>query len=235
MTAEARVWAVVPAAGSGSRMGDDCPKQYLDLDGTPVLQRSLDALLALPALEAVAVAIAADDPRWASLPAASYPRVLVTTGGAERSDSVLSGLEALADRAAHSDWVLVHDAARPCVARVDLERLLDTLREDPVGGLLALPVSETVKRADDEQRVAETVARDGLWLAQTPQMFRYGMLRAALILCRDSGHSVTDEASAMEQAGHRPRLVPGNPGNIKITYPGDLALAARHLHPEEDL
>ena len=134
-------------------------------------------------------------------------------------------------------WLLpgvVHDAARPCLATEDLQRLLDTLLEDPVGGLLALPVAETVKRADDEQRVAETVLRDGLWLAQTPQMFRYGMLREALTRARDSGSTVTDEASAMEQAGHRPRLVPGSPGNIKITHPGDLALAARHLHPEED-
>lgn len=213
-------------------MGGDQPKQYLDLDGTPVLQRSLDALLALPAMAAVAVAIAADDERWSALPGAAYPRVLVTTGGAERSDSVLAGLEALADRAAAQDWVLVHDAARPCLGADDLMRLVQALEGDEVGGLLATPVAETVKRAGSGDRIVETVPREALWLAQTPQMFRYGLLREALVTAQREGRSVTDEASAVEQAGYQPRLVPGSATNIKITHPGDLALAARHLHSE---
>lgn len=227
--AEPRFWGVVPAAGSGSRMGGDCPKQYLELGGTPVLQRTLEALLALAQLETVMVALAPGDARWQALPAASYPRVEVTTGGSERADSVLACLRALESRAASGDWVLVHDAARPCLSRADLQRLVEALAEDGVGGLLAVPVSETVKRCDSDGRVLETVERDGLWLAQTPQMFRFGLLKSALESALADGHAVTDESSAMERAGHRPRLVAGEPGNIKITRPGDLRLAALAL------
>lgn len=227
--AEARLWGVVPAAGSGSRMGGERPKQYLELDGAPVLQRTLEALLGLAQLESVMVALAPGDRLWQALPAASYPRVEVTDGGSERADSVLACLRALESRAGIDDWVLVHDAARPCLAASDLRRLVETLADDDVGGLLAIPVSETVKRADGDGRVLETVERDGLWLAQTPQMFRFGLLKASLESALDSGQSVTDEASAMEQAGYRPRLVAGEPGNIKITRPGDLRLAALAL------
>lgn len=224
---EARFFGVIPAAGSGSRMGSDTPKQYLDLDGAPVLQRSVDAMLALPQLDTLVVALAADDDRWSTLDAASNARVVTTTGGAERSDSVLAGLEALADQASDEDWVLVHDAARPCLLASDLERLVAELASDPVGGLLATPVAETVKRADDDGRVLDTVSRESLWLAQTPQMFRYGLLRDALT--RDGAVNITDEASAVEQAGHRPKLVPGHVGNLKITRPGDLAQAQKNL------
>lgn len=210
-------------------MAADCPKQYLDLAGAPVLQRTLDALLALGNLDTVVVALAADDSWWRALPAAGYPRIATTTGGARRADSVLACLEALADRAAADDWVLVHDAARPCLARGELERLVHALCDDPVGGLLALPVSETVKRGDSNGKVVETVDRDGLWLAQTPQMFRYGALKSALASALQAGLPVTDESSAMELAGHRPRLVAGEPENIKITRPGDLRVAARNL------
>jgi 2-C-methyl-D-erythritol 4-phosphate cytidylyltransferase len=229
MTVERRLWGVVPAAGSGSRMGGDCPKQYLDLGGTPVLQRSLDALLALEQLDTVMVALAPGDSHWQALAAARYPRVEVTNGGAERADSVLACLCALESRAAPEDWVLVHDAARPCLARTSLARLVEELSGDEVGGLLAVPVAETVKRCDANGRVVETVERQGLWLAQTPQMFRFGLLKAALVAASQSGATVTDESSAMELAGHRPRLVPGEPGNIKITRPGDLHLAAHTL------
>ncbi len=227
--AEPRYWGVVPAAGSGARMGADCPKQYLELKGSAILQHTLDALLGLPLLQAVMVALAQDDTRWAGLAAARDERVKTTRGGAERADSVLACLRALESQADPEDWVLVHDAARPCVSQAELEKLVDSLKNDPVGGLLALPVSETVKRADAGQRVADTVDRRSLWLAQTPQMFRYGMLRAALESAAERGLAVTDEASALEQAGHAPRLVAGSASNIKVTRPADLPMAERYL------
>ena len=229
MASQNRYWAVVPAAGSGARMGGAVPKQYLDLAGIPVLQRSLDALLAWESLEALVVALAPGDKRWQELSAAQNPRVMTVEGGAERSDSVLSGLQRLAGSAADSDWVLVHDAARPCLHLEDLRRLVSELAADPVGGLLAVPVSETVKRADAEGRVLDTVPRDGLWLAQTPQLFRYGVLCEALAAAKSGGAAVTDEASAVELSGARPRLIAGDPGNIKITRPEDLLLAERFL------
>lgn len=225
----ASYWAVVPAAGSGVRMGGEIPKQYLDLAGVPVLQRSLDALLAWERLGAVVVALAPGDTRWRSLPAARNPKVTVTEGGAERSDSVLSGLRRLAGSATGDDWVLVHDAARPCLRLQDIQRLVDCLAADPVGGLLAIPVAETVKRADSEARVLETVPREALWLAQTPQLFRYGLLLEALEAAQSSDAVITDEASAVEATGARPRLIAGDPGNIKITRPEDLPLAERFL------
>jgi 2-C-methyl-D-erythritol 4-phosphate cytidylyltransferase len=231
MAAEQRFWGVVPAAGSGSRLGGERPKQYLDLAGTPVLQRTLDALLSLRHLEMVMVALAPGDAYWQALPASRYPRVQVTTGGRERADSVLACLRALADRAGAHDWVLVHDAARPCLGAGELERLVAALADDPVGGLLAVRVTETVKRADADERVLETVDREALWLAQTPQMFRFGLLLEALESALTAGRIVTDESSALEQAGHRPQLVPGEPENIKITHPGDLRVAARTLAP----
>lgn len=228
-SAESRYWGVVPAAGSGARMGADCPKQYLELNGSPILQHTLDALLAMPQLRAVVVALAEDDSRWAALPAAREGRIQTTLGGAERADSVLACLLALEGQADAADWVLVHDAARPCVSQAELASLIEALKNDPVGGLLALPVAETVKRADGGQRVADTVDRTDLWLAQTPQMFRYGMLRAALEAAAEQGLSVTDEASALEQAGHAPRLVAGAASNIKVTRPADLPMAERFL------
>ncbi len=227
--AESRFWGVVPAAGSGTRVGADTPKQYLELGGTAVLQHTLDALLALPVLERLMVALAPGDRRWPALAAAGDARIGTTDGGAERADSVLACLLALEADADSDDWVLVHDAARPCVSLAELENLVASLRDDPVGGLLALPVSETVKRADAQQCVAATVDRDGLWLAQTPQMFRYGMLRAALESAAERGATVTDEASALEQAGYAPRLVPGAATNIKITRPADLPVAEAFL------
>ena len=232
--ASSRLWAVMPAAGSGRRMAAAQPKQYLSLGGTPVLQRSIDALLQLDRIEKVVVALAEDDQHWPSLEASRSDRVATTAGGAERSDSVVAGLRALAAEADRDDWVLVHDAARPCLRRTDLERLVESLADDPVGGLLAIPVAETVKRADGESRVLETVPRESLWLAQTPQLFRYGLLLDALLAAQQRGEAVTDEAAAVEAYGSRPKLVAGDPGNIKITRPEDLPLAERYLLQEEN-
>ena len=219
----ARIWIVVPAAGASRRVGGPVPKQYLQLLGRSVLEWSLRTLLDHPAIEGGVVALADGDDDWNRLPAALRGRVTTTTGGRERCDSVLSGLRALA--AGNDDWVLVHDAARPCLDPQDLSRLIDACQDDAVGGLLAVPVADTLKRAGKGERVAATVAREGLWRAQTPQMFRLAALRAALEAALAAGEAPGDEATAMERAGHAPLLVEGSPFNIKITRPADLAFA----------
>lgn len=232
MNTSPRFWAVVPAAGLGRRMGTDIPKQYLDLAGRKVLEHTLDALLGFEALSAVAVSLQADDPWWPNIAQADDARVIRADGGAERFHSVLNGLLALQERAAADDWVMVHDAARPCIRLEDLQALQTQLADHPVGGLLAVPVADTMKRADAAQAVAETVERDGLWRAFTPQMFRYGALCDALQAVVAEGAMVTDEAQAMERLGHSPALVEGHDDNIKITRPQDLALAGYFLNQQ---
>ncbi|MFP5507268.1 MAG: 2-C-methyl-D-erythritol 4-phosphate cytidylyltransferase, partial [Gammaproteobacteria bacterium] len=178
------------------------------------------------------VAVAGGDPYWPTLRCELPCPLIVAPGGAERADSVLNALQVLRERAADDDWVLVHDAARPCVRADDLRRLIDALRDDPVGGLLAVPVRDTMKQATDDGRCAATVDRSRLWHALTPQMFRLGALRAALIAAHTDGIAVTDDASALEHAGQRPRLVEGHADNIKITRPEDLALAEFFLRQQ---
>lgn len=231
-----RYWALVPAAGSGRRMASDVPKQYLRIGDRTVLEHTLDALYACPRLAGLVVVTAADDPHWPAVAARYAHQVLLTApGGTERSDSVLSGLAVLAAQADDTDWVLVHDAARPCLQRDDIERLLDTLADDPVGGLLGVPVADTMKQVDANARVETTVSRDALWHALTPQMFRLGALRAALEQAQARALTVTDEASAIEQAGQRPRMVAGRRDNIKVTLPADLGLAAYFLQHKDSL
>lgn len=222
-----RHYAIVPAAGSGSRFGAEKPKQYLDLLGRPLIFHTLAALCACPAIERVWVVLAPDDPWWPRYDWSELGAKLETVrcGGVTRAESVANGLQAAAMVAADDDWVLVHDAARPCLSPAMLDALFTDLTNDPVGGILAVPVADTLKRADAEQRVAATEPRDGLWQAQTPQMFRYGLLSEALEKCRD----VTDEAGAVEAFGLQPRLVRGDATNLKVTYPADLALAAMIL------
>jgi 2-C-methyl-D-erythritol 4-phosphate cytidylyltransferase len=222
---ELRFWAVIPAAGIGSRMGVDTPKQYLPLLGRPIIAYTLARLCNHPRISGVVVALAAHDPWWPEI-WTNYARApLVAAGGKERRDSVLSGLDALTGHASIDDWVLVHDAVRPCLRDKDIDRLIDALSADQVGGLLATPVRDTMKRAGGDNRVRETVSRASLWHAQTPQMFRLGALRDAIRLSVDEGRDVTDEAQAMELIGARPRLVQGHEDNIKITRPEDLKLA----------
>lgn len=228
-----RRWAVVPAAGRGERYGGAAPKQYASLLGRPVLSWSVGALLAESSIDGIIVVVAPGDRRWRRLPEAVDPRVSSCTGGARREISVRNALEALASRARDMDWVIVHDAARPCLHRQDLRRLVTATRNDPVGGLLAVPVSDTLKREGDHARSHGTVAREGLWRALTPQMFRYGLLRRALALCLERERAVTDEASAVEALGLRPMLVKGRGDNIKITNPEDGALAAAILRSRE--
>lgn len=229
-----RYWAVVPAAGVGRRMGGSVPKQYLNLQGRPVIEHSLGTLLAHPEIARVVVAISAGDDWWAATNYANDPRVQRVAGGEERADSVLNGLRALQGEADAMDWVLVHDAARPCLRRSDLDKLLRGLREHPVGGLLAIPLSDTIKRADATGTVLETVPRERLWRAFTPQMFRYAALRDALERARSEGRLVTDESSAMELSGAAPLLIAGRSDNIKITSPEDLVLAGFFLERQSD-
>jgi 2-C-methyl-D-erythritol 4-phosphate cytidylyltransferase len=229
VTPARRRWAVIPAAGQGSRFDSAAPKQYALLRDRPVLSWSLRALLAEPSLEAIVVAVAPDDRRWPALPEFADPRVRTCPGGATRDRSVAHALEALSTDADATDWVMVHDAARPCLDPGDVARLCAELEGDAVGGLLAVPMADTLKRDDGDRRALETVERAGLWRALTPQMFRYGLLRRALALCAERGRAVTDEAAAIECLGLRPSLVRGREDNIKITSPADAVLAAAIL------
>jgi len=227
-----RHFALIPAAGIGARIGADIPKQYMQLAGRSMLRHVLDTFAAAHAISHVFVVVSADDGYIAELMAAAphlQGRVtLLFLGGATRRDSVLNGLQAIREQVGGEDWVLVHDAARPGLTCALIERLLETLRDDPVGGLLALPVVDTLKRGDRNLRVAQTVERAELWAAQTPQMFRYDLLLRALTLAE----AVTDEASAVEQLGLQPRLVEGSPRNFKVTLPHDVALAEMFLKEE---
>lgn len=223
MTAVPSFSVIIPAAGIGSRMRADRPKQYLLLAGRALIEHTLDCFLDHPGLQKLVVCIAADDPWWPQLPCANHPLIQRAAGGAERADSVLNGLRVLLESGASSaDWVLVHDAARPNLARTDLDRLLAELADDTVGGLLAVPARDTLKRANSDGRVQETVDRSVIWQAYTPQMFRLGALRNALGDALAAGAQVTDESSAMEFAGFAPRLVEGRADNLKVTRPEDL-------------
>ncbi|MCP5141553.1 MAG: 2-C-methyl-D-erythritol 4-phosphate cytidylyltransferase [Chromatiales bacterium] len=226
-------WAVIPAAGVGKRMKSATPKQYLPLAGKTVIEHSLAALCSHPAIAGAVVAVTETDPYWPELNAGCDGKPLLRApGGAERCHSVLNALDVLAGVADEADWVLVHDAARPCLHRDDLDRLIAAAGAHPVGGILAVPVRDTMKRADQHGDIARTEDRVGLWHALTPQMFRLGELRTALRDALDRGALVTDDASALELAGRAPLLVEGAASNIKITRPEDLALAEFHLtHP----
>jgi 2-C-methyl-D-erythritol 4-phosphate cytidylyltransferase len=217
-----RVFGLIPAAGTGSRMGASVPKQYAPLAGRTMLEHAIDALLADARIERVLVVVAPGDPHHRRLAAGARVE-FVADGGATRAETVRNGLARLAMQASAEDWVLVHDAARPCLARDELTELIDALADDPVGGLLAVPVADTIKR-EDRGRVAQTVERAGLWRALTPQMFRLGVLDDAFERALDPA-AITDESSAVERIGHAPRLVPGRASNIKVTRPDDLALA----------
>lgn len=220
------VCAVVPAAGLGRRMQTDCPKQYLSIGNKTILEHSVVALLANACIQRVIIAVSPGDERFNQLNLAQHPQVTVVDGGAERADSVLAGLKAAGDAA----WVLVHDAARPCLHQDDLARLL-TLRETSrVGGILAAPVRDTMKRAEPgKPAIAHTVDRNDLWHALTPQFFPRELLFDCLTRALNEGAIITDEASALEYCGFHPTLVVGRADNIKVTRPEDLALAEFYL------
>jgi len=220
-----KYWALVPAAGVGARMGADMPKQYLPLAGQTILEHTLKRLLRLPQLEGIVLVVSPLDDRWNTLSITGHPKIEVVSGGLERCDSVLNGLYHLETRLDKLDWVLVHDAARPCVDLRDIQALIGDLQEHLVGGILGVPVSDTLKRINEGYAIESTVDRRVLWQAQTPQMFRYGVLKQSLEQALSAKQTVTDESSAVEWAGFFPCMVEGRRDNIKITRPEDLPMA----------
>lgn len=229
-----RCVALIPAAGMGSRVGDDRPKQYTTLLDKPMLAYSIEVLANHPRISAVFVVIANEDKLFDSFDwDASGARLQVLrVGGETRSQSVANGLQAMGDDVGGDDWVLVHDAARPCLSGALLDRLIDAVSGDDVGGLLAMPIADTIKLADARNRVSETRSREGMWGAQTPQMFRRGVLERAL--SEAQLETVTDESSAIECLGLRPLLIESDAENLKVTYPGDLRLAETILKARKE-
>lgn len=219
-----RIWFVIAAAGQATRFGGRVPKPYLRIAGRTLLEHGLRALRSVKNVAGGVVVLANGDRNFERLPIAVRRRVAAVAGGPTRAASVLHGLQALIT-AEPGDWVLVHDAARPCLRRRDVEALIMACRRDAVGGLLALPVADTLKRADDRGRSEGTMSRERLWSAQTPQMFRHGRLLDALSQAMAAGFEPGDEAAAIERLGDRPLLVEGSPLNVKVTRPGDLAFA----------
>jgi 2-C-methyl-D-erythritol 4-phosphate cytidylyltransferase len=227
-----RYWLVMPAAGAGRRFGDRVPKQYAPLHGRTVLEWALAPFLSDTRCAGVVVVLAPTDTWWAKI-SEHLPAVTVVHGGGERSESVRSGLQALNRKAGAGDWVLVHDAARPCLSNADRDRLLEQAGAHAVGGLLAVPAADTLKRAQSDRCVESTVDRADLWRAGTPQMFRYGRLCEALDRALAAKRFPTDEAQAVEWLGDRALLVEGSAGNIKVTSPDDLVLAEALLTARE--
>ena len=219
-----RIWAVIPAAGVGERYSSDIPKQYLSLNGMPVLLHSINKFVKLDEIHEILVALNPDDEFWQKLNF-SHPKVKTINGGPERCNSVNSALEELSGRAENGDWILVHDAVRPCISDFDLNKIIEMIHDEDVGGLLACPILDTIKEVGDNLDVLKTIPREGLWSAMTPQIFRYELLKKALNAVLNSARSVTDEAKAIELIGLTPRIIEGDKTNIKITHPSDMVLA----------
>lgn len=226
-------WVVVPAAGIGARMGSGLPKQYLLLNDKTILEHTLNRLLQIPHLIGIVVAVSNTDSCWSTLSVSQHSRIHTVQGGAERADSVLNGLHFLQDKLQDDDWVLVHDAARPCVTLSNIVNLCETLQSDKVGGILAVSVSDTIKNVGTDNSILNTVDRRPLWQAQTPQLFRYKLLRDCLSKTLASKENITDEASALELCGFTPKVVEGRSDNIKITRSDDLPLAEFILRNQE--
>lgn len=223
-----KITALVPAAGTGTRLGDALPKQYIDLNGMPLMMHALHALANVPRIDKIIVVLSPNDVHWnavmtthAAWQSLAARIEVQQVGGNSRAASVLNGMRAIEPRVASDSWLLVHDAARPCLRSELVEQFIDELETDLVGGLLALPLADTIKLDDGNLRVAKTVPREHIWRAQTPQMFRFGALKKALMATPDA----TDEAQAIEAGGHQPRLVMGDSANLKVTYATDLKLA----------
>ena len=223
-----KYWVIIPAAGVGSRMNADRPKQYLPLINKTVIEHTLDKLLGYPLFDRLLVGISPEDQYWERLPVSHSSRVTRYEGGKQRVDTVLNGLKSIAGEASSGDWVLVHDVARPCILLEDIDRMISELEESQVGGILGVPVADTVKKVVDGS-IVDTVDRSSLWRAYTPQMFRYETLLRALENGLAKGVVITDEASAIEAEGLVPKMIQGSAENIKITQPGDLELAEIYL------
>lgn len=228
LTSSLSIVAVVPAAGVGSRMQADRPKQYLEISGKTILEHTVEKLLTHTSVDKVIVAISDDDPYFPQLSLANNPEVIRVSGGKERADSVLSALDYIESNQL-AQWAMVHDAARPCVDLNDIDNLIEVAVTNQLGGILATPVRDTMKRANAQQNIDHTVDREALWHALTPQLFKTQPLRYALSHALDQGVQITDEASAIEWLGEKPALVHGRADNIKITQPEDLALAEFYL------
>lgn len=229
MNKKQNIWVIIPAAGVGKRMGSNTPKQYLKLNNKTIIEHTLTVFDKHDAITEVVVAVSEGDEYWSSLNIELSKPLHVAKGGKERCDSVLNALVFLEDKAAEDDWVLVHDAARPCLRHEDITLLLTTLAEHDVGGILAVPVRDTMKRSFANNEIKETVERENLWHALTPQMFRYSMLKSSIEKSLNNNEVITDEASAIELAGNQPMLVEGHADNIKVTRPEDLGLASFFL------
>ena len=229
MNKNKKIWVVIPAAGVGKRMESVTPKQYLILNNKTIIEHTLSVFDKHDSISEIVVSISEKDEYWSALELNLSKQLHIAKGGKERCDSVLNGLKFLENKASDDDWVLVHDAARPCLRQEDVSLLIDTLKEHDVGGLLAVPVRDTMKRSFDNNSIKETVDRENLWHALTPQMFRYSMLKNALESALNNNDVITDEASAIELAGYKPLLVEGHADNLKITRPEDLVLASFFL------
>ena len=233
MNKNKKIWVIIPAAGVGKRMQSDTPKQYLLLNKHTVIEHTLSVFDSHPAVSEIIIAISKNDEYWSSLNIALSKSFHVVDGGKERCDSVLNALSFLQEKAHADDWVMVHDAARPCLRQEDLTLLIESLQEHEVGGVLAIPVHDTMKRSVADT-IKETVNRENLWHALTPQMFHYKQLKDALESALMENKIITDEASAIELAGHQPLLVEGHSDNIKITRPEDLDLAAFFIDQQKE-
>lgn len=227
------IWAIVPAAGVGLRMGSNTPKQYLPLNGTPVIAIALQKLANIGEIKKIVVALHPQDQLFSQLRPQPDERVVTVIGGNQRHQSVLNALLSISAEAQEQDWVLVHDAVRPCVLSSDIRKLLTELSDHAIGGLLGAPAENTLKRVNGQAIVQNTVDRSDIWNAYTPQMFRYGLLLTAIETAIGKNSLVTDEASAMELMGHRPQMIEGARTNIKITLEADLALAIKILELQE--
>jgi len=229
MNSKSPVWAIVPASGIGNRMQSPVAKQYLQLENKTIIEHTLDRLLSFDGIDGLILVLQSGDQIWQKFNYQSSKPLIVTTGGKQRHDSVFNGLQKLLELEMDNPFAMVHDAVRPLVLHQDLENLLDAAAEHEAGGLLALPVSDTLKQQDEFGNIERTVPRQDLWRAFTPQMFRAELLYRALEHVRQNRLDVTDDASAVEALGMRPRLVVSSAENLKITYPADLSLATMIL------
>ncbi|MBS0287947.1 MAG: 2-C-methyl-D-erythritol 4-phosphate cytidylyltransferase [Proteobacteria bacterium] len=227
-------WVIIPAAGNGSRFGENLPKQYYRLAGKTIIEHTLSLFTARDDIKGILVAISTQDTLFSTLPFAKHPLIKCVNGGKTRSESVLNAIHAISPEVNAKDWVLVHDAVRPCLNRRDLQNLINILSEDKVGGILAVPVTDTLKKADNK-RILQTVPRTDLWQALTPQMFRCQLLYNALMLCKNKNITVTDEASAIEEAGFEAKLVNASFPNPKLTYYADKILIENLLSLDDEL
>lgn len=236
-SATSNVWCIVPAAGTGSRMKSDVPKQYLSFQSSTLIEFTLKRLMTCERIKCIVVALDSNDCYWKKTSYAADVRVITTNGGNERADSVLNALQALKSstelNARPDDWLLVHDAARPCILATDINLLIDSCMKSNTGAILASPIIDTIKLVVTDNKIQKTVKRDDLWRAFTPQMFKFSELEKALISAKNAGFIVTDEASAMENIGYQPLIVEGRADNIKVTSPTDLDLANYIIKEQE--